>query len=166
MKQNQSGLPPLEYLSVCRFEFLLVRVPQSRCPSHRSGLNPVHLCSYEAKEFLLRLNPPNDVQTLPTLHSSVFPTNTPPPSLSFPSFSSCSFSCLCLSFLFLSAGNSLCSAAQVWQWGVCGGRTSRTLRLLWWVALGDEALYLPQMSRSLAAIDGFYRDNYFMVNNI
>lgn len=38
--------------------------------------------------------------------------------------------------LVSSPGHSLCSAASVWQWGVRGGGTPRTLWLLWWVAAG------------------------------
>lgn len=80
----------------------------------------------------------------PLLHLS--PPTPPPPLFPLPSFSSCSFSCLCLFFLFLfsspSPGNSLCSAAQVWQWGVCRSWTPRTLWLLWWVASGQWSLLL------------------------
>lgn len=45
---------PLEYLSMCCFLFLLIPTEQVSVPQ-KSGLNPVHLCSYEAKEFLLGL---------------------------------------------------------------------------------------------------------------
>jgi len=150
-------IAPLEYLSTWRLVFLpteQVSVPKE------SGLNPVHLCSNEAKEFLLGLillttfspslnnssffflsSHPSNLPSFPPFFRHLFPLHPHPLLLLFLSlfsyyFSSPSFFPLQLSFSSVSPGNSLCSAAQVWQWGVRGGRPPGTLRLLWWVALG------------------------------
>lgn len=120
----------------------------------KSGLNPVHLCSYEAKEFLFSLI----LLTVfnPLLNNSsfslLFPffTNTPSSFYFSPTHPVLYPVSVFLFFLQLSLfsslfpGNSLCSAAQVWQWGVCGGWTPRTLWLLWWVALGRWSLFPSQ----------------------
>lgn len=73
---------------------------------------------------LLTFNPSLNTLSLSLfiLPSPMFPTSSP----SSPSLS-----------LSLFPGNSLCSAAQVWQRGVCGGGTPRSLRLLWWVVAGQ-----------------------------
>ncbi len=139
-------------------EYVLLCVPAHSCPKEqvsvpqKSGLNPVHLCSYEAQEFLLGLILLTVFTALLNNSSFSLPFSsspTPPSSLHFsPRHPSFSCVCLFLSLLLLSSfsppssGNCLCSAAQVWQWGVCGSWTSRTLWLLWWVAFGWPGLLI------------------------
>lgn len=88
----------------------------------KCGLNPVHLCPYNAKEFLLGLI--LLVVFSPLLNNSSsflfgFSSTTPPPlMLSLSSHLSlvCSLLILLIQFFFSSssAGNRLCAAAQVW----------------------------------------------------
>ncbi len=104
IKQNQSEFVSRTPLRISEYVLFCVsahtRPTEQVSVPQKSGLNPVHLCSYEAKEFLLGLillTVFSPLLNKPLLfsHFPFFP-NTPS---SFPSLSSCSFSCLCLSFL-------------------------------------------------------------------